>query len=154
MTSHANTTTYANPTTRAAAEHRIRQAEARIKKSGEAIAKDTQYIESIKAIIDTLPAGSTYRPATVRPEFAIGTAVTFETGRGENRKESEGVVVALRRNDAGKVLQYKLQSGEGFDTTYTVVYPGSITKWPEGAAEADDQQEAQGEASVPFTGAF
>lgn len=56
----------------------------------------------------------------------VGTRIKFYVGRGETRREVEGVVIA--RAEGGEDRRLKAQFGEGFDTEVAVIQPAHITQ--------------------------
>lgn len=54
-----------------------------------------------------------------------GDQVRFTHGRGDNRREEVGTVVAV---DESAGVRYKVQSGEGFDVKLTVIFQSQVVE--------------------------
>lgn len=55
----------------------------------------------------------------------VGDRVRFTYGRGDNRREEVGTVVAV---DESAGVRYKVQSGEGFDVKLTVIFQSQVVE--------------------------
>lgn len=75
-----------------------------------------------------------------------GDLVTFGYGRAATRRIQSGVVHAISKNEAGKVL-LKVCSGEGFDATFSVVDASNLLFTPEQVA-AEEARIAQAVAEA------
>ena len=75
----------------------------------------------------------------------VGSRIKFNVGRGETRREVEGVVIA--RAEGGEDRRLKVQFGEGFDIEVAVIQPAHITQvFVEDGAETTEA--TQGEEQV------
>ena len=80
------------------------------RKLSEELASAAQADENAAAIANGLP---------------VGANVTFVYGRAESKRTLNGVVKASKPTDAGR--QYKIESGEGFDTELFTVLGSAIS---------------------------
>lgn len=65
------------------------------------------------------------RDSALANGLPVGTPVTFTYGRAESKRTLQGVVKASKATDAGR--QYKIESGEGFDSELYTVLAGAIS---------------------------
>lgn len=77
----------------------------------------------------TLPESAA--PAGVPSEFlslTAGASVNYRFGRGEKSVVFSGTIVAVKVGENGKASQYRVQSGDGFETEIRSIFPGQITE--------------------------
>ena len=149
MTDAINTTSTevaaaATIVTRKAAYYQITLAEARIEKAREQIAVATTRINELNELIPTLPE----QVVVDSRVYTVGESITFNTGRGQTRKQLVGVVAAVK-NKGGKVEAYRISVGEGFEAELYTALPGSVVR-ADGTAsdDTDSQPEQAGEPSA------
>ncbi len=112
--------------TAAHARHLLKVAQERATKQAAALADTQAQIVEYERLANTLPEGVSSAPSAFA-DVAVGTVVTFDYGREDRRHERSGKIVARKNSEDGnKVLQYRVQVGDGFEAELVNVFPGQI----------------------------
>lgn len=117
----------------------------RIKKAEKAIADDEELVQQIANIFNDLPeGGSTGAAAAIK--VTVGDIVEFKrVSRKEGQPDTVGTGVVKGIKTTAPV-QYRVETGEGFDTEVFNLFPGQVTR--NVTAEAATQAATQGELDV------
>lgn len=125
MTASTNAKTFA-VSTAAHARHLLALAVKRLATQEAAVVATQAQIAEYENLAATLPESVAASPAK-REQFAVGTEVSFNYGRAASRVVKVGVITATKVED-GVIVQYRVETGEGFDAESFRVFPGQITK--------------------------
>lgn len=127
--------------TQANAERITTLAGKRIAAAAASIAEDKALVAYVTSIKDSLAVG-TASGAKVIP-VDVGDSIIFKRKSKDGAVEVAGVVKAVRPAEEGKLPQYRVEVGEGFDAELVNVFPGTVTKNVTKAGAADVAPEVE-----------
>lgn len=126
----------------------VSHTEAKLAELREDRAKAQAKVDAIDAKIEALLRTAANEAAI--ESLSAGDAVSFVFGRAANKRILTGVIRATNKTDKG-LLQFKVETGEGFDTEFSIIDSSALlfsTEEIEAAQAAINEAKAEAEAAA------